>query len=125
MKLHHIGIATENIEETVALLQKKMSIKIVGETVYDPLQDGYLCMLEMEDGSLIELISGNVVKTYLKKRIFQYHTCYEVDNLDETVNLWTSNGAMLVSEPKEAVLFANKRVAFVLSEIGLIEFVEN
>ena len=124
MKLHHIGIATENIKETIASLQKKLSIKEIGEIIYDPLQDGYLCIVTLEDGSLLEFISGNVVKTYLKKHIYQYHMCYEVNDLEETVEKWEKNGAMLVSAPKEAVLFNGKKVAFLLTEIGLVEFLE-
>ena len=124
MKFHHIGIATEDINKSIEKLKNYFDIKEISKIVYDKNQDANLCMLEMNDGIMIELISGGVVSNLVKKRQYLYHTCYSVKNIDEMIEKLTSDGAFLVREAKEAILFNNKRVAFLMWDLGLIELVE-
>lgn len=124
MKLHHIGIATGDIENTKKYMQNLFNIENISETVYDANQDARLCMLRMTDGTQIELIQGKVVEKLVKKRTLLYHTCYEVKDMEKQIEDLVAQGSMLVSEPKEAILFGNKRVAFLTSNLGLIELVE-
>ncbi|MDD2972492.1 MAG: VOC family protein [Lachnospiraceae bacterium] len=124
MKMHHIGIATENIADMKAYLQNLLEIRDCTQTVYDANQDADLCMVTLTDGTKIELIAGKVVEKLVKKRNFLYHTCYEVEDIDVAIGELVEQGAMLVSEPKEAILFDNQRVAFLTSPLGLMELVE-
>ena len=104
MKLHHIGIATEDIENLVEYLKQILNIKDISETVYDKNQDANLCMLTLEDGTKLELVSGKVVEKIVKKRQFLYHTCYETENIEEEIEKLKKLDSFLVSEPKEAIL---------------------
>ena len=124
MKFHHIGIATENIESLIEYLKQILNIKDISETVYDKNQDANLCMLTLEDGTKLELVSGKVVEKIVKKRQFLYHTCYETENIEEEIEKLKKLDSFLVSEPKEAILFQNKKVAFLMTNIGLVELVE-
>ncbi len=124
MEFHHIGIATEDIEKTLENLKKYFDISNISDTVYDPKQDANLCMLTFKDGVKIELIEGKVVQNILKRRQYLYHTCYSVGNIEKTIEELIADGAFLVSEPKEAVLFNNKKVAFLAWDLGLIELLE-
>lgn len=124
LKLHHIGLATADMEETKKYLSNFFVISDISDTVFDPNQGARLCMLTMDDGTKIELIEGEIVKNYIKKRNFVYHSCYETENLDCLIAEFVNKGAVLVSEAKEAVLFNQKRVAFLMTEMGLIELVE-
>jgi methylmalonyl-CoA/ethylmalonyl-CoA epimerase len=124
LKLHHIGIATDDIDSGIGYIDKLMGIKEISDIVYDSKQNANLCMITAKDGTSYELISGEVVKQYLKKHIFMYHTCYKVDNLVQSIDYLTSIGAIVVSEPKEAVLFGGRRVAFLMTDIGMIELLE-
>ncbi len=124
MKFHHIGIATENIEKTIQELKQLFNIKNISETVYDKNQDANLCMLTLEDGTKLELVSGKVVEKIVKKRQFLYHTCYETEDINKEIEKLQKLDSFLVSEPKEAILFKNKKVAFLMTNIGLMELVE-
>jgi methylmalonyl-CoA/ethylmalonyl-CoA epimerase len=124
MKFHHLGIACQDIQETLQFVKNVHNVVNVSDIIYDPLQDASLCMLTIKDGVNIELITGGAVATLLKKRISLYHTCYEVDNITETINHLVQNGAIIISEPKNAVLFNNKKVAFVHTPTGIIELLE-
>lgn len=125
MKFHHIGIATENIEKTKEFIKNMMNVKEISETVYDELQDANLCMITTNEGFQIELINGKVVEGILKKRNYLYHTCYTVDNISKTIEELIKDGAFLISEEKEAKLFNNQKVAFLMCDLGIIELLEN
>lgn len=124
MTFHHIGIATDDIEKLKEKLCKYLKIIEISETIYDKNQDAFLCMLTLEDNVKIELVSGNIVERLLKKRQYLYHTCYSVRNIDKIIEKLQKDGAFLVSEPKKAVLFNNKKVAFLMWDLGLIELLE-
>lgn len=125
MKLHHVGIATDNIDKTIEFLQNLTVIVNQTEKIYDPLQDAWLCMLELEGSGRLELIEGNAVSRFVKKHINLYHTCYEVADIEEEKRKWIANGAVLVSDEKSAVLFDNRKVMFLMSQIGLVELLES
>ena len=85
MKLHHIGLATADMGATKEYLSAFFKIVTVSDTVYDKNQDARLCMLTTEDGTQIELVEGEIVRNYIKKRNFMYHTCYLVKNMEKAI----------------------------------------
>lgn len=124
MKFHHTGCAVRDIDDS----RKKMSLLLNAQAtpvIYDPLQKANLCMLVLKDGSRIELISGEVVENLILKGINYYHVCYAVNNIEETLSFMASNGAVIISKPKPAILFDGKPVAFLLSPVGIIELLED
>lgn len=124
MKLHHIGIATNDIEEMVTYLNKMYKVIDKTDIIHDPLQKTDLCMLTLEDGSCLELIKGEKVNRFVDKKQYLYHLCYEVEDLDEKLKKYRECGDIIMMKPTPAILFNNKRVAFVFSKIGIIELVE-
>lgn len=125
MKLHHVGIATDSIDELIEFLEKVTVIVNRTDKIYDPLQDAWLCMLELEGSGRLELIEGNAVNRFVKKHMNLYHTCYEVEDIGQEKEKWIANGAVLVSDEKEAVLFDNRKVVFLMSQIGMVELLES
>ena len=124
MKFHHIGVCCKNIEKKKKNIEKIHSVKSISNIVYDEKQEAELCMLEIEDGLKIELISGKQVENLLKKRMTYYHICYEVENINIEKEKLIKAGAYLVSDEKEAILFSDRKVCFLLVSYGLIELVE-
>ena len=124
LKFHHIGLATEDINSSIEEMKLYFDIIEISDIVYDEKQDANLCMLTIADGTKLELISGNQVAKLVKKRQFLYHICYETNDIEEQIKQFEQLGAMVISEPKEAILFDMKRVAFLMTNMGLIELVE-
>ncbi len=121
MKFHHIGIATKNIENTLKWISENFDIIKISEKVYDPLQDASLQMIETIDVN-IELISGNIVKKLIEKKITYYHLCYEVEDINKS--MLSFKNAIVISHPTNAILFNNRKVAFLYTPIGIIELLE-
>jgi len=121
MKFHHVGIASRNIQEDIEHISKIHRIVKQTPVIFDPEQNAELCLLTTDDGLNLELISGKAVETILKRKVSYYHLCYEVDNIDLTIQQLIDSGASLVSEPRPAILFNNRPVAFLYVSYGLIE----
>lgn len=124
MKFHHLGIACENHDEIIQFLRLNFGDIVVSEAIFDPLQDATVQMISLPDGTNVELISGERVAPFVRRNTLLYHTCWAVDNIEDSISTLVSSGAILISEAKEAILFDNRKVAFLVSVIGLIELVE-
>lgn len=123
MRLHHIGIAARDMNNTIACLEEMFEVAKKSPITWDEHQKAKLCMLELLDGSRIELVAGEAVKNIVRKRKL-YHVCYETRDLDASIKEMEQMGALLIVPPKEAVLFENRRVAFLQTEIGMVELLE-
>lgn len=124
MIFHHVGIACKDIPIELQKLKKIHSIIEQSEIVYDELQDANLCMVTIEGGFKMEFVSGKTVEIFIKKGTTNYHLCYECSNINSEIEILVSNGALLVSPIKPAILFGGKLVAFLLVSYGLIELVQ-
>jgi len=93
-------------------------------TVYDELQQASLCLVTTAEGVTFELVSGKYTAGFVKKGIAYYHVCYSVPDLERTIDELAGAGAMLFVPPKPAVLFGGRRVAFLMTRIGMIELLQ-
>lgn len=122
--MHHIGVACNNIKQAIEEFEKFHNIFWKSDITTDHLQNAEVCMVKTDLGLDFEFISGEQVARIVKKGITYYHVCYEVESLEAQVKELLQKGAIIISEPKPAILFNNKRVAFLYLPYGLIELVE-
>lgn len=125
MKFHHVGLACHNIEEEINNIGKIHIIEHCSKIIFDEEQNANLCILTLKDGVKIELISGKQVETILKRQIRYYHLCYEVDDIHKEIQKLTDEGAFIISQPKPAILFNNRLVAFLNVSYGIIELLNS
>lgn len=125
MKFHHLGIACDNHDDCIAFLRENFGEIIVGNAIFDPLQNATVQMISLPDGTDIELISGDTVTPFVRRNTLLYHTCWGVDDIFISIQKLVSSGAKVISDPKEAILFGGAKVAFLATSIGIIELVED
>jgi methylmalonyl-CoA/ethylmalonyl-CoA epimerase len=118
MKFHHIGIATKNLKTSLEFLQKNFEVISFSQEIYDEKQNATLQMIKTREVN-IELVTGPVVEKLIKAKTSYYHICYEVEDIHKAIEEF--QGAILVSSPKEAILFNNRLVAFLMTPLGLVE----
>lgn len=129
IQFHHFGIACREIDKTAEAYAQVGYSK--GETIFDPLQNINICFLTHSEMPLVELLSpvdenSPVVQILEKNGVTPYHTCYSVDDLDNTIKAFKRLRYVVVSKPKEACAIEGRRVAFLYNaDMGLIELVEN
>ena len=126
IKFLHIGIACDDIPLCKDFIKSVMDVVGESETVFDKNQDASVCLLTLQGGVELELISGPVVANILKKGMTYYHTCYGVANIEETMSfLKRKYKATVISEIKPGKLFNGRRVVFLYTPIGIIELLED
>ena len=124
MKFHHIGIACENIQEVIVFLENTFNIIKKSKIIWHENQGVDACLLTNDDGTNIELVSGKTIEGFVKKKQFLYHSCWEVGNIDTAIKSFCDNGSVLISEPKPSLLFNNRKVAFLYTDVGILELLE-
>jgi methylmalonyl-CoA/ethylmalonyl-CoA epimerase len=124
LKFHHLGIACENIKEVTVFLENTFSIVKKSKIVFLENQGVDACLLTNDDGTNIELVSGKTIEGFVKKKQFLYHSCWEVENIDTAIKSFVDNDCFLISEPKPSILFNNRKVAFLFTDVGILELLE-
>ncbi len=131
MKVHHLGIAVKSIS-TASAIYRKMGFLTDSELIED--NDRNINILFMSNnGMRIELIEKadynlpSPIDRMLDKRTFHnmYHTCYEVEDLNQEIEKLKSERFILVDNPAAAVAFDGRKVCFLYNtNIGMIELLE-
>jgi methylmalonyl-CoA/ethylmalonyl-CoA epimerase len=126
MNFHHIGIATNNIEETT----KKYNLfgyQTSTDTFFDPIQNVYITFMEKLNSPRLELVApvdqdSPILNILNKNGTIPYHFCYEVVDIVKEVEILKKMKFLMVSKIVPAVAFNNRLVCFLYSkESGLIE----
>lgn len=130
MRIHHVAYVTANLEKKSAELADLLKLRPTGTPVVDPVQGVRILFMEASDGGLVEILEphggASPVLRHLQRGGGLYHVCFEVDDLDSTLQRFRDGvGAVVVCEPVPAPAIDGRRVAFVVTEDrDLIEFVE-
>ncbi len=130
MRLHHVAYVTEDLERKCAQLAELLGLQPSGAPIVDPVQGVRIQFMKTEDGGLLELLEPYGEKSPVLRHLQNggglYHICYEIDDLEGTLqHIRNSGKAAVVCEPVPAPAINHRRVAFVVTEDrDLIEFVE-
>ena len=134
MKLHHIGIAVKNIQNSLGDLTQFLSFESTTIPALVTSQKVNVCFLKTND-VYIELIEPAVenspVSDFVKGGGGFNHICFEVDDVNAKVNEYRSKGGIIVSPPEltigwEKLGFENRLTSFVYFDnlpVKLIEFI--
>ena len=129
MKLHHLGIAVNNIKTSCLHYKKILGWERKSEIIYDPIQNVNILFMGDENDILYELIEpvdeNSPISKLIEKGISLYHFCYEVDDIDYMIKYLLEKKFILISGPSKAAAFKGKRIAFMFNSDNLtIEIVE-
>jgi len=124
-KFHHIGIACKDIERTFNDLQLFLPAQYeCTEVIYDKGIKASLQLISIGNQAHIELVSGEVVKNFIKKDIRLYHSCFEVHKVEVFSNELKNKGFMPVTKLIPAELFEGRLIQFFMTPFGLTEILE-
>jgi len=127
-RFHHIGVAVFNIDATAKYYLDAGYNKT--ETVYDRVQNVYICFLTKDKMPMVELLApvdntSPVIKTLEKTGVTPYHFCYEVDDITQAIADLRKMCFVPIIKPVEACAINNRKVCFLFNKnVGLIELVE-
>ncbi len=132
LKFSHLGIAVADMELAVLSYKELFGYGVLSGPDDDPVQKVTVCFIGtgIPGDIKIELVAPlgdeSPVNVMLAKGIGIYHTCYEVDQIEETIAYVRTRGCIVVSNPVPAVAFDGRRIAwFYTPSRQLIEVVES
>jgi methylmalonyl-CoA/ethylmalonyl-CoA epimerase len=113
----HVGVAVKSIDTCEGVSK-----------VLAPLQKVFIAFVEV-NGVTLELIEplddSSPVSGVLKKGGGAYHLCYKVLDLKFSCEKAQKNGFVLFGAPVEAVVFVNKKIAWLFHPVyGIFELLE-
>ncbi len=128
MKVDHYGFLTENIEKSIAAFSA-LGYDEKSRTL-DESRGIDIAFIESKNGETIELImpvnDQSVVSKLMGKLKYNiYHTCYAVDDMEQSIADLRKKGFLVIDAAKPAVALNGMRVAFLYSRYaGMIELLE-
>lgn len=101
-RLHHVGIAVNNLEESVALYERILGVKPLS-VEEAPCQMVRAAVFKVGEEAEIELLepSGpdSAVAKFLEKRGQGiHHICFEVDDIDRELKAMAGKGVELIDQ---------------------------
>jgi methylmalonyl-CoA/ethylmalonyl-CoA epimerase len=131
MRLHHVGYAVADIQAYLDDFMRPLFAPVqVTDAVADPLQRVRVCFVEMQGGTLIELVeplgeNSPISGIIGSRRGGLYHLCYEVDDLDTEIARFRARRCFPLARPTPAVAFDGRRIVFLMTpQHDLIELLE-
>lgn len=131
MELHHIGIASKDIERSIRHHQALFDLHPITEVVDDPAHKVSVVLLSdsKKTGVPIELVSPlseeSPISNLLKRGIHLYHVCYAVDDIESMLRKARNGKSIVISGPSPAKLYGGRRIAFIYTPDGyIVEFLE-
>ena len=130
LKLHHIGIVVQNINESLGEIANFLSFESTSMPTLIGSQKVNICFLKTNN-VYIELIEpteeNSPITNFAKEGGGFHHLCFEVDDIQQEIDKMVKNGAYLVVGPVKG--FENRLIAFLMlnlkkTKCKLIELVE-
>src|SRR5262245_19869390 len=98
-QIDHIGIAVENLDETVAFYREVMGLEVSSTEVFNGLKIAFLRIGDSELELLEDLTPDGVIACHVAKRGEGIqHVAYRVDNIDQALQEMRAKGIALIDE---------------------------
>lgn len=132
MRFHHIGYAVADIRKHLSDFMAPLFAPVrVTESVADPIQQVRVCFVELQGGTVVELVEPlgdkSPVHAYIgSRRGGIYHLCFEVDDLEAAIGSMRARRCMPLGRPVPAAAFGGRRIVFLMTpQHDLIELLES
>lgn len=130
MKLHHVGIVVNNIQESLGELKRYLNFETVSTIMPVGSQKVNICLMKIGE-PFLELIEpaspDSAISEFARSGGGIHHICYEVKNIESELESLAKKGATILVNPVKG--FDERRIAFVdlntkNTNCGLVELLE-
>ncbi|MHB8602491.1 MAG: VOC family protein [Nitrosotalea sp.] len=130
MKLHHVGIVVNSIQESLGELKNYLNFETTSTIMPVGSQKVNICLLKIGD-PFLELIEpsspDSAISEFAKSGGGIHHLCFEVKDIESELESFARKGATILVNPVKG--FDERRIAFVdlntkNTKCGLVELLE-
>lgn len=124
LALHHLGVLVRDIPIR-SRDYEAMGYRMRSSVIHDPLQTAYVCFLSLpSQPGLLELVAPDGPESKLAQAAKMggglHHLCYATFDLEQSIAELYDGGALIVSNPKPAVAFQNRRISWLINRDRLL-----
>lgn len=124
-----MGVVVKKIEKAASLYEELLGCRRISKIAIDKNQGVRILFVSTGGSVALELLeplsAHSPVNDFLNKGGKFHHLCYEVDNIETTLERTRKKGALIVRPPVPAVAFGGRRIAWIFTpDESLIEFLE-
>lgn len=127
LELHHIGVATKNIEKEFAIFQK-LGYKKVSDTFNDAIQKIKGLFIEADNQPRLELLENLEVNgpldSCLKNGVKFYHLAYKTNDIQKDLDEFIKETRAKLIVPIKNAAYFDKICFLMLPNMTLIELVQ-
>jgi methylmalonyl-CoA/ethylmalonyl-CoA epimerase len=130
-RLHHLGFVVADVAAGMEGFVRSLAAAWDGRIYADPHQRVKVAFLAIRPGDpLIELVQPAEENSPVQRFLTEqggglHHVCYEVGDLEEQMAEMKARGCMILRQPKPAIAFDGRRIAWILTaEKLLVELLE-
>lgn len=123
---HHVGFVVRSIADAVEDFAESLDAHWDAQVIHDPLQVVRVTFLRPRTlkNPVVELIEPAGEKSpvvgFLKRGSGLHHLCYEVEGLENQLEVGRSMGMLIARAPQPAVAFRGRRIAWVYTKQRLL-----
>src|SRR5574337_722819 len=130
MKLHHIGIVVNNIQDALGELKNYLRFETTSAIMPVGSQKVNICLMKIGE-PFLELIEpdspDSAISEFAKSGGGIHHLCFEVKDIESELESFSRKGATILVSPVKG--FDERRIAFVdlntrNTKCGLVELLE-
>ena len=130
MKLHHVGIVVNNIQESLGELKRYLNFETTSSIMPVGSQKVNICLMKVGN-PFLELIEpaspDSAINEFVKSGGGIHHLCFEVKDIQTELESLAKKGATILVNPVKG--FDERRIAFVdlntkNTKCGLVELLE-
>ena len=129
---HHVGFVVSSIQNSAQAFADVLQADCDSRVFHDPNQGVRVTFVKSRRAGdpLWELVEPaddtSPVQSFAAKGGGMHHVCYVVDNLEEALTRARSLGAIVTRQPRPAVAFGGRRIAWIYTKNHLlIEYLES
>lgn len=124
-EFHHLGVAVRNLSTAIPVYRNLFGYELISGPFDDPIQDVSVGFLSRSAGDpVMELVAplgpNSPIRGRLKMGGGVYHVCYQVPSLQSAIMHLREQGSLLLTEPKPAVAFGMREIAWLLTETDML-----
>ena len=127
LKLHHIGVATRNIEKELSIFES-LGYKKISDVFEDPVQRIKGLFIEAKNQPCLELLEGlsddNPIKSHLLKGNKFYHIAYETNDIEKDLEKFISEKKAKVIVPITKATYFEKICFMMFPNMMIVELVQ-
>lgn len=124
--LHDVGLVVKDIAKCIERFSRALGGRWDGRIILDPIQSVRVAFIQIssEPSLFVELVepagTSSPVDAFVRKGTALHHVCFQVEDLESSLQSIEMEGGVLVKRSQPASAFDGRRIAWIYTPARLL-----